>query len=201
MTARLPPLLPPEWDDAARDALSVFPTARDFVLSKWQSDDARGVNGMTMLLHHPALAKAFLTFNNHVAIASSLSKRIREILILRISWVRKSEYEFAQHIVLGRRAGLTDADIERIQLGPDAAGWDPVDADLVRAVDELLASARIEDATWSRLAAHFSKQQMLDMLFAIGCYEVLAMVFNTYRVQLESAGALDTSLLNRMRGA
>src|SRR4029453_1113081 len=148
---RVSPLLPPEWDANVRDAMSVFPSARDFVLSHHQSADSRGVNGVGIILRHPTLAKAFLTFNNHVATASSLSARVRELLILRVSWLRRSEYEFAQHIVLGQRAGLSDADIERIQFGPEAPAWDPLDADLVRAVDELLADARIQDATWKRL--------------------------------------------------
>jgi alkylhydroperoxidase family enzyme len=196
---RLSPLLPPEWDADARDAMSVFPTARDFVLSHHQSDDARGVNGVGIILRYPALAKAFLTFNNHVAKESSLSGRVRELLILRVSWRRRSEYEFIQHVVLGRRAGLTEADLERVQVGPEAPGWDPVDADLVRAVDELLADARIRDATWERLAAHFSTTELMDIVFAIGCYEILAMVFKTFGAELEpGVEPLDPVVRERM---
>jgi 4-carboxymuconolactone decarboxylase len=196
---RTSPLLPPEWDADVVDAMSVFPNARDFVLSHHQSADSRGVNGVGMILRHPALAKAFLTFNNHVATASSVSSRVRELLILRVSWLRRSEYEFIQHIVLGKRAGLSDADIERIQFGPDVPGWDPTDADLIRAVDELLVEAKIQDATWTRLAAHFSTTELMDMVFAVGCYEILAMAFNTFGVELESgAEPLDPAVRERM---
>jgi 4-carboxymuconolactone decarboxylase len=184
---RLSPLLPPEWDATVLDAVSAFPSGRDFVQKNYQdrSGGARGMNGLGVLLQHPALAKAFLTFNNHVAIASSLSKRIRELLILRISWLRRSEYEFVQHVVVGRNAGLQDAEIERVQLGPNAPGWDPVDAELLRAVDELYAEARIQEQTWSRLSEHFSTAQLMDLVFVVGCYDVLAMVFKTFGVQLE----------------
>jgi alkylhydroperoxidase family enzyme len=186
MPKRLSPLLPPEWNTDVHDAISVFPSARDYVLSHHRSADGRGVNGVGIILRHPALAKAFLTFNNHVATASSVSARVRELLILRVSWLRRSEYEFIQHVVLGKRAGLSDADIERIQLGADAPGWDAVDADLIRAADELLAGARIGDATWNRLAAHFSEKELMDIVFAVGCYELLAMAFNTFGPELES---------------
>ena len=185
MKPRVTPLLPPDWDDATLDASGAFPNARDFVLNNWQTDDARGVNGVGAILNHPALAKAFLTFNNHVASASTVSKRIRELLILRIGWLRRSEYEFHQHVVLGRRAGLTDAEIERIEAGPDAAGWDPVDAELLRAADELHADACIGDETWARLSAHFDTKQLMDIVFAVGCYEVLAMAFKTFGVSFE----------------
>ena len=187
---RLSPLLPPEWDAPVYDALSAFPSGRDFVLSRFkeerfQEEPPRGMHGLGVMLQHPALAKAFLTFNNHVATASSISKRIRELLILRISWLRRSEYEFVQHLVLARNAGLSEAEIERVQYGPDAAGWDPLDADLVRCADELHADARIEDATWTRLSAHFSTEQLMEIVFAVGCYDLLAKVFKTFGVQLE----------------
>ncbi len=188
MKPRIPPLLPPDWDAAILDAMSAFPHSRDFVLTTWQksgAQGARGMHGLGAMLHHPALAKAFLTFNNHVAMASTISKRIRELLILRISWLRRSEYEYVQHVVLGLRAGLSEEEIKRIQQGPDAPGWDPVDADLLRAVDELNADACIQDETWARLSKHFDRTQLMDLVFAVGCYEILAMVFKTFGVPLE----------------
>jgi 4-carboxymuconolactone decarboxylase len=196
---RVDPLLPPEWEPVVHDAASVFPSARDFVLSRFKEQGARGMHGIGVLLQHPALAKAFLTFNNHVATASTVSKRIRELLILRISWLRRSEYEFVQHLVLGRNAGLSEAELERVQYGPDAPGWDPVDADLVRCVDELHADARIQDATWTRLSAHFSTEQLMDIVFAVGCYDLLAKVFKTLGVQLEpGVDALEPAVRARM---
>lgn len=183
---RVPPLLPSEWDDEAHDALSVFPSARDFVLSRWKAGEAtRGMHGLGVMLQHRKLAKAFLTFNNHVAVSSTVSKRIRELLILRIGTLRHCDYEFFQHSVLGLRAGLKLEDIERIKLGPDAAGWEPLDADLIRAVDELHTDACISDATWARLSKEFTIEQLLDIVFAVGCYDVAAMVFNSCGVQFE----------------
>lgn len=183
---RVKPLLPPEWDGVALDALGAFPAGLNFVMSRWNDGgvDARGMHGLGVMVQHPAATKAFLTFNAHVA-TCSLSRRIREILILRLSWLRRAEYEYIQHVVLGQRAGITDEELERLQIGPDAAGWDPEDADLVRAVDELHADARISDATWARLSARFSSTELIDLVFVVGCYDVLAMVFKTFNVPLE----------------
>jgi 4-carboxymuconolactone decarboxylase len=46
---------------------------------------------------------------------------MRELLILRIGWLRQSEYEYLQYVVLGLRAGLTEEEIELIRQGPDAS--------------------------------------------------------------------------------
>jgi alkylhydroperoxidase family enzyme len=198
---RLTPLQPPDWKGSVKAAVDAFPTGRDFILSNWSQGKGLvgGSNGIGTMLHHPALAKAFLTFNHHVSIESTISKRVREILILRIGWLRQAEYEFLQHAILGRRAGLTDAEIERITMGPDAPGWDPVEADLVRAVDELHARACIQESTWKRLSVVFNPQQMMDLIFAVGCYDVLAMVFNSYQVEIEPCvGRLDPATRARM---
>jgi alkylhydroperoxidase family enzyme len=181
---RVAPVLPPDWNATVLDAVSAFPHGRDFVLSTYKQGGARGMHGLGVILSHPALAKAFLTFNNHVAIASSVSRRIREILILRISWLR---------------AGLTDAELERIQQGPDAPGWDALDADLVRAVDELHADACISDQTYARLSAHFTPTQLMDLVFCVGCYDLLAMVFKTFGAQVEpGVDPLDPAVQARM---
>lgn len=182
---RLAPVLPSDWSDAEQDAMSAMPSARDFVLANWQKDP-RGVNGLGVMLRHPLATKAFLAFNNHVAVANSLSKRVKELLILRISWLRGSEYEFQQHLVLGRRYGLSDAEIERLQLGPDAPGWEALDADLLRAVDELLADACIGEPTWARLSQSLSTEQLIDLIYTVGCYEIAAMMFKTLGAQIES---------------
>ncbi|AXQ28562.1 carboxymuconolactone decarboxylase family protein [Solimonas sp. K1W22B-7] len=202
IAARVEPLLPPDWDAPILDAMSAFPGARDFVLANWQGKDPRGMHGLGVMLRHPVATKAFLTFNNHVAVASTVSRRIRELLILRISWLRCSEYEFVQHTVLGLRAGLSEAEIERLQVGPDAPGWDPVDADLLRAVDELNADACIGDGTWERLSQHFSTEQIIDIVYVVGCYEIAAMLFKTLGARLEpGVPALDPAVRVRMHAA
>jgi len=182
---RLKPVHPDDWSEAVHDAAGAFPPGRNFILSNYKTGVARGMNGMGVTLNHPPLAKAFLTFNAHIAGANTISKREAELLILRLSWRRRAAYEFAQHVILGKRAGFTDEDIERIQAGPDAPGWSPIDAALVRAVDELYADACISDATYATLAGHYSPEQLLDIVHTVGCYELLAMVFKTFRVRFE----------------
>ena len=130
--------------------------------------------------------RVFNVFANHILFKSSLSPRHREILILRVGWLCRSEYEFAQHVVIGRRAGLTDADVQRIVDGPDAAGWDPFEAVLVRAADELRSDSFVSDATWAALAARYGDEQLMDLVFTVGQYTLVSMGLNSLGVQLDS---------------
>jgi 4-carboxymuconolactone decarboxylase len=140
-----------------------------------------------------------MTFNAYVAGASTLSVRVRELAILRISWLRRAEYEFVQHVILALGAGLTETELERVQRGPDVPGWDPVEADLVRAVDELYSDARIGHATWARLTRRFDSAQIMDLIFLVGCYDMLGMAIKSFEVQLEPGVApLDPAVRKRM---
>jgi 4-carboxymuconolactone decarboxylase len=195
------PQTPDQWSDAARDGLAAFPKSYQFVMDGWNAGnrEVRGVNVLGTLAHYPALAKAFCTFNAHVAGASTLAVRDREIAILRLSWLRRSEYEFIQHLILGKRAGLSDDELSWLQIGPDAPGWSAEDADLVRAIDELHGLSRILPATWARLAQRFDQAQMLDLLFLIGCYDALALVINSIGTPIEAgAPPLDPAVRERL---
>lgn len=199
---RIDPLLPPDWCHATMEAASAFPASRDYVLNNWESGEARGMNGLGAILKHPALAKAFLTFNNHIAMNNTLSKRICELLILRTSWLRKSEYEFQQHVILGMRAGLSEEEIEWIQQGPNASGWNQIDAWVLQAADDLVADASIHPDTWQQLCTHFTTEQMMDMVFTVGCYEVLAMAFKSFAVPFESSlPPMSSTVKARMYGS
>ena len=197
--ALIAPLLPPDWDAAAYDVLSMLPHGRDNVLKGWAAGQpVLGTNLLSTQLRHPALAKAFLAFNAHFFYSSKFPARVREILIMRIAWLRHAEYEYVAHIALGRRAGLSDAEIEFIQIGPDAVGLSAQDADLVRAVDELKAAARISSETWTALSQVFDVQQMLELIFIVGCYETLAMALNSCLVQLDGKVGLDPATRVRL---
>jgi alkylhydroperoxidase family enzyme len=183
---RIPPRPPSEWDADVRDALSVIVRRGDSEAAKGNEPGApRVVNALAVLMRYPALAKAFLTFNRHLLFDSSLSDRIRELLILRIAWLRRAEYEWAQHVVLGQRAGLRKEEIEAVEEGPDATLWAPFEAAVLRAVDELHADAFVTDTTWDLLSGSLDQRQLMDLVFTVGAYDLLAMAFKTFGLELD----------------
>lgn len=114
-----------------------------------------------------------------------LSRRHTEIAILRVAWKSRSRYEWGQHVDIGQRAGLTPSDVLRISEGPDAAGWDPCEGAIVRAVDELADDRVISDATWQVLRRRFDERLMIELVLLIGCYAALAGALNSLGVELE----------------
>jgi alkylhydroperoxidase family enzyme len=144
------------------------------------------INVPLTLANHLALANAFQPFGSHLLLNSSLDKRTYELVTLRIAHLCNSAYEWHKHEPAGRRAGLTDAQIEGIKQGPEAAVWtDPLDRALLKVTDQLKHDTDIDDEHWAILSAHFSTEQLMDMVMTIGMYAMLAMVLNAGRVQIE----------------
>jgi 4-carboxymuconolactone decarboxylase len=172
---RLPPLPADQWDDAARQALSVMlPEER-------RNPDSAGTL-LSTLVRHPDLTKAFLRFNVHLLMRSTLPARIRELAILRVAHRTGCVYEWAHHVELGLRAGLTEDEVDGLRSGNAA---DEFDRTVLAGVDELFDKSELSDATWSALGERFDERQRMDFVFTVGCYSALAMALNTFGVQLE----------------
>lgn len=143
------------------------------------------INIHKTLARHHKLLKRWMVFASHVLNKSTFPARERELAILRVGWLCNAEYEWAQHVVIGKKAGLTDEEIERIKQGPDADGWSGPDQSLLRATDELVVDAFISDAVWSKLQKAYDDQQIIDFIFAVGNYNLVSMALNSLGVQLD----------------
>jgi 4-carboxymuconolactone decarboxylase len=169
---RLAPLDPSEWNDDQRELLT-------------RGNPARVLNVFATLVRHQDLYRRWMPFANHVLFKSSLPAREREMAILRIGWLCRSGYEFHQHTRIGRASGLCDDEIERLQSGPEAAGWSAAESALLQAVDDLHGDQFISDATWERLSKHYDTHQVIDLVFAVGQYTLVSMALNSFGVQIE----------------
>jgi 4-carboxymuconolactone decarboxylase len=186
-TVRLGPLPEEQWDDRTRAALAALlpPDRRN----------PRGAgNALATLARHPDLTEAFLPFNMRLLLRSTLSARLRELVILRVAQRSGCAYEWAHHVTIAAKAGLSEAEIEAAGrgevLGPDragagGAGTAELDAAVLSAVEELAGGCNLSDRTWSTLAAHLDERQLMDLVFTVGAYFLLAMAFNTFGVEPE----------------
>jgi alkylhydroperoxidase family enzyme len=157
--------------------------AREFV--RLASRGRPPLNIYATLAAHPKLLKRWGVFGTHVLYKNTIPERERELLILRTGWRCQSEYEWGQHVLIGRAAGLTDEEIQRVKDGPEAVGWSLADAALLRAADELHDDSFIGDSTWNALAETWDRQQLIDVIFTVGQYHTVSMALNTLGVQLD----------------
>jgi 4-carboxymuconolactone decarboxylase len=142
------------------------------------------LNIFKVLLNHPRLVRNWGRFGNYILQGSSLPAREREIAILRIGWLNQAPYEFEQHVRVGKQAGITDVEIEQIKQGPKA-GWNRHDAAIVQAADDLFENSVVSDETWKMLSETYNTQQMMDLVFSIGQYNLVSWALNSFGVPLD----------------
>lgn len=136
----------------------------------------------------------FMTWAAHVlSPRNSLPARQREIIVLRVGLLCKSGYEWTQHVLIGREAGLTVSEISNIKAG-STAGWNTADQVLLQASDELVSDQFISGPTWERLRDNFSEDECLDVILTAGTYVLVSMLLNAVGVQLEEGQDLDPDL-------
>lgn len=189
MAHRVPGLGPEEWSPEVRSALAptVGPVAALEARNGPAAESAgqRPLNILTVIAHQPRLLGPFLAWASALVLEGALSRREHELLALRAAANCRSDFEWGHHAVYARAAGLSDGELERVAAGPDAEGWDPHEASLLRAADELQRDWTISDATWERLAERYDQARLVEIPFVVGQYTMLSMLANTTGVEVE----------------
>lgn len=175
---RVAPLPEARWTETHRQLVAKY------------ARDGRADNALRTLLNVPEIVDGVMPYTNYLAEESTLSPRHRELLILRAAWLCSSDPLWAAHAARARSAGLTDTEIKRVAQGPDAGGWDPFEATLLRLTDQLFRNSSMADATWQALAAQYDMFHLIDAVETVGHFMMMAMVYNSLGVQAD-AGMVD----------
>lgn len=180
---RIPPLVRADWGEEQWQMLAALAEAlpKDFQGGAQQDSDYTAVE---LLLNHPLLAKAWLGYSQWILPQNQLTAHDRELIVLRVGYVARSEYEWAQHVRVALAEGIPEEVIHRVKESPQHPGWNEKEKYLLMAVDELVNSAFITESTWSGLGGYFNTEQLIEIMFFVGNYYQMAMVFNTMGAQL-----------------
>jgi alkylhydroperoxidase family enzyme len=179
---RLTPLGPRQWSEAAGAALAPLlpPTGRPPGKGR-----PKGLNALGVLARYPEVALAYNTLTGQIMYGSALPVRHRELLVLRVAAVRDAEYMWRQHVASAGDNGVAPDEVARVAVGPDAPEWSDLERAVLRAADELLDTARITDGTWSVLAREMQEREVMDVVFTVGTYDILAMALKSFAVPLD----------------
>ena len=133
----------------------------------------------------PRLCNAWLEFTDYLLRESSLPIRDRELLILRIGYLNQGAYEWAAHRGLALSVGISEDELKDITIGSSADSWSEWDSALLKAAEELHEAALVSEETWTTLSRQYDTRQMMEVVFTVGQYNLVAMYLNSLGVQFE----------------
>lgn len=133
---------------------------------------------------HRRMFWGWLHFAGRLMPGGRLSRRESELVILRVAALRGSSYELTQHRRLGRRAGLTTAEIAAIEAGAvEEASLSERERLLLRASDALVAEQDLDDTLWAALGERFDDRERIEIVMLAGHYAMLATALHVLRVE------------------
>lgn len=176
---RIPNLPRAEWTDPAREVFSFWGEP-----NSWE--EGSKTNVMMVMANHPDLGKVYNLWGKHFLMSNTLALRQLELIVLRVAWRVKSEYEWHNHVGYAINAGITLDEVAATKEAPEAGAWSEQDEAILHAVDELIDQNRISDATWATLSKHYDRKQLMDLVFTIGHYVMTSWALSSFDVGLES---------------
>lgn len=138
---------------------------------------------MRTMIKHPEIFRCQMEMGAAIY-KGRIPPRERELAVLRCGWLCRAPYEWGEHVDIGKRYGLSDEEVARVQQGSSAPGWSEHEAAILRGVEELIGDQALSDATWNTLAKSWDEAQLIEFPMMVGQYVATAFVQNSLRIRL-----------------
>jgi alkylhydroperoxidase family enzyme len=147
----------------------------------------RPINLTRLLVNSPGMAKAFGGLGSYIRHGSTLDPRLRELAILQVGWLERSEYEFTHHVKIGKEFGVTDADIQALMAETEGktSGLEPLAKAVLRGAREMARELAMSDATFAEIKQHLSDAHMVDLVATIAFYCAVVRLLATMKMDNE----------------
>ena len=137
------------------------------------------------LANHPAIVAAWTEFANTLRHGSRTPRALRELVILRGAQVSASEYEWAQHLKMARKAGVREAQIAALADWRKSHEFDSRERAALQLAESVI-SGRVSDEVYREAMRHFDHHDYVELSVTAGFYAMVARVLDAMAVELEA---------------
>nr|WP_047170206.1 carboxymuconolactone decarboxylase family protein [Sphingomonas sp. Y57] len=161
------------------EAEDLPPEHRDIVKS--------GMNLHKTMVHSPETSRWSQRVGGYLRYDAALDPRLRELGILQVACIAGSEYEYAQHLRIGREFGMSDADLAAaaIETAGGDSGLEPLARLVMRAAREMTTGHAARPETMRELAAALSAEHLVDLIFTLAFYVGFGRLTGSFELEVE----------------
>ena len=185
------PLVDADTLDAAQRELLDYLRARvvpwaDAAGFRSTTADGRFIGPFNAALRSPAVAGAFLELQASEQRHTSLSDRVRQVVILAVGAAWAADYEIYAHSAVARHSGIPDDAVRRLVAGtlPDTLSDEEKVA--YRFAQKLSTTHRIDDSTFNQARKAFGDSGIVDIIILAGTYYTVCGLLNAFEVPAPS---------------
>jgi len=136
------------------------------------------------LANHPELLAAWAEFSKVMRHDTRTPRALRELVILRGAQVARSEYEWASHLVMARKFGVREAQIQALP------GWrrsSEFDAREKAALElaEAVTRGEVSDAIYASVSKHFDRAEYVEITMVAAFYAMVSRIIDAIRVEID----------------
>jgi 4-carboxymuconolactone decarboxylase len=137
-----------------------------------------------VLLRSPEMGDIAQKLGAYVRFHSSVPSKLNEMAIIMTARYWTAQYEWTAHKRLAEQAGLSPAIIQSIAEGKKPTSMPADEETVYNFCDELLKTKQVSDKTFAATRDRFGEQRMVDLIAAMGYYQIVSMALNVDRYPL-----------------
>jgi len=140
------------------------------------------------LANHPQLVAAWTEFSKMLRHDTRTPRALRELVILRGGQLMRSEYEWAQHLPMARKAGVREAQINALAEWRTSKEFDEREKAAL-AVAEAVTQGRVSDEVYQKAMKHFDHHDYVELAAVAAFYAMVGRMLDAMAVPLDAAVA------------
>jgi len=149
----------------------------------------RKLNIFRMWANAPECFVSGMRFGGNILTRQKLGGDLRELVILLVAKIEGGEYEWVQHVPIALHAGCRKEQISALEAGRiEGREFDAKETALLRFADDVIRNVRASEASVNAAKAHFSPQEIVEIILTCGFYMTMARLTETTRVEIDPPG-------------
>jgi alkylhydroperoxidase family enzyme len=115
-----------------------------------------------------------------------LDPKYRELSQTRVGWARGSKFVYSQHCKASRNVGLSEDKIAAIPHWQVSGCYSEIERTILAYTDSLVYDGgRVADGVFETLKKHLSDEEILELTYIIGMYDMHAVISRALRLEYD----------------
>jgi alkylhydroperoxidase family enzyme len=149
------------------------------------------LNIFRMMAHAEANIIPAMRLGNSILHKQKLSAVNRELLILQVAQLEGGAYEWRQHVPIALGVGVPQPQIDALERGNiDDDAFNAAERALLAFCKQSVENVRVPEPVFANAKKHFSGQEIVETIFAIGFYMMMARLTEATETDLDPAAGM-----------
>jgi alkylhydroperoxidase family enzyme len=137
------------------------------------------------LANHPKVLEGVMAMAGALRNETKFDRRYRELGIVMVGLITKSDYEFDHHWNAALQAGVKHAQLESLAQFETAPHFNDQERAVLRYAKEATETGVVSDSTWSKLRSHFDIQQTMEVVLTVAWYNCVVRILLPLQIEHE----------------